>query len=177
MNAVCTIIVVASSDPFYGLPRACWRLRVPQPNAVIARHMFLSIRRDPTYLLKGLKWMTRAWVYQEAIFSIRKLIFTDQELYFKCDSLRCCEAVDMHPELLESERRAGDVHQYMFTALRRFGSNIINHIENYSKRELTYSEDTLNALSGIFQALEKLPNPSYQIQGVPIPENPRHSMT
>jgi hypothetical protein len=69
----------------------------------------------------------------------------------------------MHPELLESERRAGDVHQYMFTALRRFGSNIINHIENYSKRELTYSEDTLNALSGIFQALEKLPNPSYQI--------------
>lgn len=63
MNAVCTIIAAAGSDPSYGLPGACWRLREPRPTTAIAGHMLLSVGPNPLDLIQTSKWMTRAWVY------------------------------------------------------------------------------------------------------------------
>lgn len=106
---------------------------------------------------------------------MRKLFFTDQELYFERDSLICREAVDTHPELLENKRKPRGHPYFGLFGLRN--RDIPKHIESYSRRELTYNDDVLNALSGIFRAFEKLPSPVYQILGVPILGNPRNSMT
>jgi hypothetical protein len=40
------------------------------------------------------KWATRAWTYQEAFLSPRNIYFTADQVYFSCNILQCCEAIN-----------------------------------------------------------------------------------
>jgi hypothetical protein len=45
---------------------------------------------------------------------------------------------------------------------------IMKYVAEYSKRQLSYPEDTLKAMQGIFNVLEKSKRPVYFLMGVPI---------
>jgi hypothetical protein len=47
-------------------------------------------------------------------------------------------------------------------------NDAMRHISEFSRRELTYPEDRLNAMKGIFHLFERSKLPIYQIIGVPI---------
>jgi Heterokaryon incompatibility protein (HET) len=100
-----TIIAACGNDPTYGLPGVGHRLRDAQANAEIMHHLLVSSLSDPWEVIKASKWKTRAWTYQEAIFSTKCLFFTDQQASFECHNMYCCEAVDMCPESLHRVRK------------------------------------------------------------------------
>lgn len=166
-NAQLVIIAGAGSDPEYGLPGVGKKVRAPSPSASIAGHHLHVVPPDPNQRLEESTWMTRAWVYQEAVFSRRRLVFTDDQVYFDCDSMTCRELIDTNPELLQSKRRARNVFRtsifpmlnppffasgspdYFFTQ-----QNIKLHVKNYSSRQLTDALDVLRGILGIFRAYE-----------------------
>ena len=90
-----------------------------------------------------------------------RLIFTNQQVYFECDKLRCCEAVDTSLETLYSKKR--ERLESMFS--RPGYGSVLEHIAQYSGPELTYESDALNGMLGIFRAYERGESPTYHHWG------------
>ncbi|KAF2804856.1 HET-domain-containing protein [Mytilinidion resinicola] len=171
-HAFVTIVAAAGSDPFYGLPGVGSRARSPQPSAVIGTQTLVSTLPDPQEQVKSSTWMTRAWVYQEALFSIRRLIFTDYQVYFECNNMHCCEAIDLPLEAFHTKD-----HRRFRTCVRHgvfrggFGKRcwpLTSHIQKYTEKSLTYQSDVLRGMLGIFRAFERAKYPIHHVWGVPI---------
>lgn len=83
-NAELTIIAAIGKDPSYGLPGVGLRKRKPKPLTACAKigsHFLISIRW-PKSAVEGTRWTTRAWTYQEALLSRRRLVFTKSQMFF-----------------------------------------------------------------------------------------------
>ncbi|KAK8105238.1 hypothetical protein PG999_008597 [Apiospora kogelbergensis] len=83
-NADLTIIAAAGTNADYGLPGVGARTRHPQPQISIGNHQFVSVTINPAKSLEESTYQTRGWTYQEYFYSRRRLIFTDQQVYFEC---------------------------------------------------------------------------------------------
>ena len=169
LNAEVTIIAAAGTDPSFGLPGVGKCPRTVQPSIKLGKHHLVFSYASVQEIVSLSKWSTRAWVFQEALFSRRRLVFTEQQVHFECDDMQCNETVDTCPEEFSRPRELGDY----------FGSNNTETIERselkakimeYSKRQLSYDTDVLNAMMGIFNAYESLPKPTLNFYGVPIPQ-------
>jgi hypothetical protein len=155
-RAQLTIIAAAGSSPDHGLPGVGKRLRTPQMSRRVAKHTLRVIPCHPTGTVKTAYWNTRSWTYQEAIFSQRRLIFTDEEAYFECDGMSCRESVNFGSYVSESisEVGSGLSRTKSFPELNGIPEDIWEHISEYSKRDLSYPRDILNAIMGIFRSYE-----------------------
>jgi hypothetical protein len=86
-NAELTIIAAIGEDPSYGLPGVGQRKREPQyltACAKVGRHFLISTDARPKLAIANTKWETRAWAYQEALLSRRRLVFAKGQMYFEC---------------------------------------------------------------------------------------------
>ncbi|KAI1121411.1 heterokaryon incompatibility protein-domain-containing protein [Nemania abortiva] len=122
---------------------------------------------DPQHLVRHSHWSKRGWTFQEAVLARRRLLFTKQQVYFECNAMNCCENLHTPLDSLHVKDksrirvlfRAG-----LFDCQTQFGKmNPIDLsvdelwarycvcVEDYSKRELTYDADALNAFQGIIQ--------------------------
>ncbi|KAK1775141.1 heterokaryon incompatibility protein-domain-containing protein, partial [Copromyces sp. CBS 386.78] len=77
-----TIIAAAGEDAEYGLPGVSPPLRTPQlwttiPHGILQLHV-------PE--VGNSVWASRGWTYQEALLSRRRLVFTDRNVFFQCQS-------------------------------------------------------------------------------------------
>lgn len=112
------------------------------------------------------RWSTRAWTFQEAILSRRCLIFTEQQLYFRCLIDYCCE------DVIEGSSRKVDLHparpQVPLSSLESLLSPSLQNrmegkafekyvllIREYSSRQMTFPNDVIRAFTGIANALGK----------------------
>lgn len=82
---------------------------------------------------------TRAWTYQEGLLSRRHLIFRETGVTLRCN-IDCVS---------ESE-------------------GIFAHINEYSRRSLTFPSDSLRAFLGVLKAYERLKPPVMHVWGVPL---------
>ncbi|CAH0044988.1 unnamed protein product [Clonostachys solani] len=134
-GALFTIVAAAGSDSSFGLPGVSSRAREPQAEATINGCLLVSsVELFPGIL--SCKWKTRAWTYQEELFSNRQLIFTSHQVSFHCLQSENCE-IYTSPAVTPPG------------LLNRTGNrtcSIWEHIEQYSKRDLTYDSDSLNGL-------------------------------
>ena len=148
-----TIIAAAGEDAEYGLPGVGLRARNPQlrtdsvgvctgdwlSRPLIAYHV-------PTEDIKWFLWNTRGWTYQEALLSRRRLVFTDNFIFFQCQNMVYEESqVTSRPGL---GRTYGDL---VFPHLQHFEDHIagLSAINEFSKRDLSFDRDALDAVSGI----------------------------
>ena len=94
-NSDITIIAAAGKDPAYGLPGVSSRHRQPQPQIKIGKYSLASSLLDIRSTAMESYWNTRGWTYQESLLSTRRIIFTDQQVYYECHGMLCYEVWDL----------------------------------------------------------------------------------
>jgi heterokaryon incompatibility protein (HET) len=179
-NAIITIVAAARKDPSYGLPGVSRRERRPQLRARIRSTVFVNPWAKTRFLVADSHWATRGWTYQESVLSRRRLVFTDEQVYFECNGMSCYEAFQIPWESLHTSDRQSMEDKYLNgpdydDALFPFGvdttSNaIFNRISEYSRKSLTHQSDRLNAFLGILRAFET--QDIYHCWGTPILPSP-----
>ncbi|KAF2120863.1 heterokaryon incompatibility protein-domain-containing protein [Lophiotrema nucula] len=181
-GAYCTIVAAAGSNDRYGLPGIS-RPREQQPSVNLGQEVFVSTLRDPQNEIRNSTWMTRAWTYQEALCSARRLVFTDHQVYFECKSMHCCEAVEVPLNLLHTHDRK-TLHTWVRSGLfkndwtqgtHRFGplSTFWDVVKQYAARDMTKKCDVLNGLAGILRRFQGSPSFVYNIFGMPLYADPK----
>jgi hypothetical protein len=190
-NSEITIIAAAGKDPAYGLPGVSSRHRQPQPRVKIGKYFLASSLFDIHSTAMESHWNTRGWTYQESLLSTRRIVFTDQQVYYECHGMLCYEVWDlplrkMHTEdgqTLESKYTTSyDRHEDKHSELRVFPQGVGLHpeevyqrIDTYFRKSFSHTSDMLNAFLGILAAFEAGPLGVRNCFGTPIFPNPNVS--
>ncbi|KFA81911.1 hypothetical protein S40288_06889 [Stachybotrys chartarum IBT 40288] len=152
---------------------------------------FISTKPDPHFCIAASTWSSRAWTYQEGLFSTRRLFFTDYQLYFECNAMNTIESMKSNPRVLHTNdgqryrayHRAGrfiigNSNSYSHVRVTQSRTNhrkidIIRRcqqqIREYTKRELTNEHDILNAFAGIARYYAISTAKIASLAGIPVP--------
>ena len=163
-NAAVTIIAASGSDPGYGLPGVGPTPRKCQLQQRIGDRTFIAFPQSPPQLITKSVWMSRAWTYQEALLSRRRLFFTDEQIYFECQGL-CREE-----SFVDNKNRYFSTGERIFSQME-LGEQpwqIFRYLADYTERNLTYEQDYLNGFLGVFSYLGERRHPIRHLCGVPI---------
>jgi len=178
-----TIIAAAGETPNHGLPGVGNRRRQPQPQGIIRGHMLVSALPDPVHEIEQCKWFQRGWTYQEGLLSPRRLVFTDRQVYFECSGMYCCEALNLPLKNLHTQ----DGHRFKAEFCGKFNIGmfprgigtstweIVQRIEEYTKRQLTNPSDILKGISGILHVFKDSKTRVLHCGGLPMIPAAQHS--
>lgn len=173
-NAELTIIALAGRDPSYGLPGVGGRSRLQQPQAIIGQTTLVSSLPSLQSVMAKSTWASRGWTYQEGVMSRRRLIFTEYQVYFECMGMHCQESISIPLKTIHTRDMQGfkqschRLRAFPSHGVGRHSVQILDCIEDYSRRSLTYDSDAINAFSGILRSFEK---EDFQVQnfwGIPV---------
>lgn len=129
----------------------------------------ISTMEDPRIAIRQSEWATRGWTYQEGVLSHRRLVFIEQQMYWECNGMAKNESLDILDLYDPSHTRFadyilsgifnGDLHrvpglQYGFRssdvdAVSEQVLKLDGHIGAFTSRNLSYDNDSLNAVLGI----------------------------
>ncbi|KAJ4372250.1 hypothetical protein N0V83_004024 [Neocucurbitaria cava] len=186
-DADLTIIAAAGLDENHGLPGVGSTPRKAQPAMEIGNVTILSSMQHPHSSIRSSKWFTRGWTFQEAMLSNRRLVFTDEQVYFECNAMNCSESVytpleKLHVKDKSKQRdilRAGVFGRNGKEAFGGLNINTLHFervfprykavIEEYSARDLRYDMDSMNAIIGVTRKFESLRHPYSHVWGIPFP--------
>ena len=159
-SAVITIIAAAGDKASYGLPGVSSISRKAQPYAEIRGRLLASTMRSSQETIGSSRWATRGWTYQETALSKRRLVFTEEQVFYECKRMSCCEAISvplglLHCKTFEDGFRStiGRGYFEMFaenprTRLDTY-AKFAKQVEQFTARELSYEKDSLNAFIGV----------------------------
>ena len=173
-NAYLTIVAAAGHDADYGLPGITCQLRPPSVVAEINGQQFTSVPQLAKSVIPYSKWSSRGWTYQECVMSSRLLVLTNDEAYFECQSMNCSEAV--HTPLtavhIKSLQRLISWHNdgiIPSLAVTRYPWNdVYRYLRQFRQRSLTYPSDSLNAIQGVLNFLERIYPSLLHIWALPV---------
>lgn len=174
--AFCTIVAACGEDASFGLPGVGLTRRLEQPAIHLNGQVWVSSLRDPGPMIKTSTWASRAWTYQEGLFSRRRLIFTEEQVYFECNRSKRVETASYDFNEMEFEPMThlsaifnGGISSSSFED--GIHGNLDKHIEAYTRRTLSFQKDIINALSGVFRIFSCMPTPTRHFWGVPMDYN------
>ncbi|TGO33275.1 hypothetical protein BHYA_0255g00030 [Botrytis hyacinthi] len=176
-----TIIATAAKCPSENLPG------VSKPRIAVQKFLQLNSVRlvqwvsEIRHEIDDSVWNTRGWIYQEALLSRRRLVFTETQCYFQCDARGTwsgkggsrMESIDYD---LSTERRPPRRYRipmiflprpehYIGREVSSFGSMV----SEYTKRQLSKDSDVLPAfLSVLTMFISECSGFHAHIHGVPI---------
>ncbi|KAI8941736.1 hypothetical protein NX059_002941 [Plenodomus lindquistii] len=153
-----TIIAVAGDNAQYGLPGVSTRLRRMQGQYRATDKTSLVEIFSPDQDLSSSTWASRAWTYQEGFLPPRRLVFTDNEVFYRCQESTFQETVCYG----SGQAKSWSYIQHLLPK-GKSTMNITTILETFCHRSLTYEGDALNACLGILNALAK-----YHWWGMPI---------
>ncbi|KAK3949468.1 HET-domain-containing protein [Pseudoneurospora amorphoporcata] len=157
-----TIVAFSGEDSSCGLPGVSSTPRIPQPRFTSPIVTLLSFAPSPArQSFDSSVWMRRGWTFQEALLSRRLLLFAHDQVYFFCSSGVWVESIMPRPRMLIETEPRSRVRSATITPLRklrhpRYGCQIdislrqlMVLIGSYSKRQLSFQADALNAFRGL----------------------------
>lgn len=200
-----TIIAATGTEADQGLPGVAGKSRRNQPCVRVGHEMFVSTLPSLNWIMDGTAYNTRGWTYQEQFFSYRQLIFTKDQVHFRCPQQVVCESINIvnttkaHKRLIRA-RILDDLHdKYLrlsqlpesclvyhpdgmaeVTKISRWTKLPIltvfeHHVHVFTSRKLSYDSDSLSAIQGI---LDRFASEFYSIQYIcGIPFIPKEDMT
>ncbi|KAG4438243.1 hypothetical protein IFR05_006271 [Cadophora sp. M221] len=144
-GATVTFVAAVGSDANIGIPGI---LGVSEPRGARSR--------PGEDLVKDSEWYKRGWTFQELAFSKRRLIFTPNDVIWECSQT-------MWREYWGKAEYIGGQFPPMssrwLTTWRDPGTDVLvqygEMVEGFTKRKLTFSDDILDAFTGILVALSK----------------------
>ncbi|KAH0429803.1 hypothetical protein CcaCcLH18_08226 [Colletotrichum camelliae] len=172
-NAFVTIIAASANSSQDGLPGMSGPPR-RQETLKLGEINLVELSSVGQETVKMGKWATRGWTFQEGYLSKRRLIFTEKEVLLLCNHELVKETqagsdADPYRVMDLSHRRARSEESHatrirnsfywmMPTARGRLNwkARLQEEIEEYSSRELSHEDDSLNALLGILRYHESI---------------------
>jgi hypothetical protein len=156
-RAEATVIAAAGNDPTFGLPGFKHRERELAESVMIEDQQYTFVPPDPAHEIKSSAWNSRAWTYQEAVLSQRRLVFCEQQIYFECPGMHCYEAMQsplhlLHNPTLDGFSEWNEPGLFHVTTKQRYPlDQLFDHMAQYTERFLTNHDDILNGILGIFE--------------------------
>ncbi|KAI3316570.1 HET-domain-containing protein [Xylariaceae sp. AK1471] len=183
-TAALTIIASAGSDADAGLRGISPRTGRPiEPTRIIneSDKTTLNLSVSLPSLCEEVRrstWNSRGWTFQEQCLSQRCLYFTAEETFFNCIEVQRREGYDY------GEESSGALNVQVRTGLPWWSRNLRRdldptpyqylgdvNVQDYSRRNLTFPQDILNAFDGIFSRFKRsgdtLDVSIRQAQGIP----------
>ncbi|EEU37365.1 uncharacterized protein NECHADRAFT_86295 [Fusarium vanettenii 77-13-4] len=166
-GAKLTIISAQASDAWHGL-RGLENISEPRSLQVrtVSAGGYRFVERLE-YTTGLMPWCRRGWTFQEALFSPRRLIFSDDSVQWSCGTVVWTEDSDYDhkPRLLGSGWGVLGEEALNTTFPDITGLNQL--VEAYGTRQFTFPEDTLSAFAGFSTAISSIFLGGF-IQGLPI---------
>lgn len=171
-QAEVTFVAAAGKGPDHGLPGISRRQPKKETGIRIGQYVLRPLHASSQELLARSAWMTRAWTFQEFILSKRRLVFTDQHAFLQCQTSMMeewpasawkytfspTEFVDMGCNL--------DI-AFPFDPQLPHINQVIDHVQSYCTRQLSYPSDALNGFLGVLSMFEHGSNPVHHLWGLP----------
>jgi hypothetical protein len=154
-SACVTIVAAAGKTSADGLPGVSTVLRTAQTEIKIDGCTLFEL---PAALdsVQASAWASRGWTYQEGLLSTRCLVFTNEGVLYNCRE----RFVDENLQQLVSSETAVSMkeNKLLSTLFATTGTDcpqLQHRIVQYTERQLSYSQDSLNAILGIFADYEE----------------------
>ncbi|KAF1927882.1 HET-domain-containing protein [Didymella exigua CBS 183.55] len=182
-----TIVASTGTDPSSGLPGLSPTLRRPVHHVEVkGNHLYAIPHIAGSRDILDSRWATRGWTFQEGFLSRRRLVFTDRQAIFVCDTETYYEATTipmLHGYKSVEDREASYLREELLlenclprrqletkwadTGIKSSGMDRARaYLEQYCRRSLRFDNDALEAISG---ALYTLASESvYHISGLPF---------
>ncbi|KAF3001218.1 hypothetical protein E8E13_001726 [Curvularia kusanoi] len=164
-------IVSCSDDAEQGLPGVHKLARSLRPQLWLGDRK-LEPLYPPVYSIIRSRWITRGWTFQEYFFSRRKLFFTEEGVVLWCASMYYEEGVSRTLPNVDDDMQRIFVPDLLSSAMptkalagRTF--HFADLIREYTKRDITFEHDALNACLGILNHLG-----FKHLWGVPVYDEP-----
>lgn len=93
-GAYLTILLLSTDRASAGLSQFGRRAPYPQMKCCIDGKLLVGLGLTLSQQIWRCPWGKRAWTLQEALLSPRCLYISDQQLYFECSAMQCCESLD-----------------------------------------------------------------------------------
>lgn len=172
-QAALTIVSLGGKDASIGLPGLHPRSRHQNGLEVAPGIRLCQRTRKLSDLISKSVYNTRAWTYQERILSRRCLFFTEEQVYFQCSTeIRCEDRIEAlsHEENLVEPLGFSNRLEVSTTlkVLEKIFPYYARFVVDYSRKELSYQSDIINAFSGITAMLELRYNWKF-LGNLPIP--------
>ena len=171
-NSELTIIAAAVDGPNFALPGVRSGSR-GEPPFHIGQYTLTPFNLMVKKEVNESKWASRGWTYQEALLARRRLIFTKTQMYFQCKTMHCLEGIEVSPETMHTKDLDEMVINRLLQALPdhsvgRNADDIIQRIQEFCARTLSYDSNALHAFQGIFRQFEDREKLVENLWGVPI---------
>ncbi|TGO42378.1 hypothetical protein BHYA_0009g00570 [Botrytis hyacinthi] len=154
-KAYVTIIAAAGKTAADGLPGISTIPRRAQMETKIGGCTFLEL---PSILdfTRASTWAQRGWTYQEGLLSTRCLVFTERGVLYHCRGRYSEESVQqLIPPNAAAFMSHCDLLKTLFAPNLTFNTELEHQIVEYTRRHLSYPQDSLNAFLGIFAEYER----------------------
>lgn len=158
-RALFTIMATSGSSASSGLPGL-----TKGPRDIVQRVVEVD---DGVFLMECLKHSyfenqgsplnMRGWTYQERLLSRRALIFTQEQIYWRCASTTRFEETVLEPRTPKLVIECNDFgcNELLDFGPKKFeGLSINDYVTEFSNRQLTNHSDALDAFSGIIRRME-----------------------
>lgn len=173
-----TVVAAAGSNPAYGLPGVLPNSRKHPRQKVKNPVRIYEVPQTSGFEDVAMStWASRAWTYQENFLSRRRLVFTDRQVMYVCNTSTYFEATtkpylgmpdyaypseDAFADFWFPQRKAKDGRTNDQSPMSRAQ----NYLSGYSARTLRFDSDALYAIAGALNTLTK--EGVYHLWAVPV---------
>jgi hypothetical protein len=128
-----------------------------------------NFTHNPWELVDSSVWNSRAWTFQESLFSSCRIFFTAEQVIFNCSYGWNCESIEPIQPLNDPDNHRIKWFKHHEPPIFNNSKGVIHYlIRQYSHRRLSFSKDVLHAFSGVLHAYENLNSPVKHLWGIPI---------
>ena len=168
ISAELTLIAAAGDDPSFGLPGVSKKRKMRYRDATVGDVCVSYIPPTVHRAITQSRWFTRGWTFQEGYLARRRLYFTDSAVLFVCNQTQEYEGFQRCVSESEAYLLNGTLNPHAIGARSASGlSEVMQLIEQYSARGLSYDHDALNAIFGVLNYHRAMVPPVDTLWGIP----------
>jgi heterokaryon incompatibility protein (HET) len=168
-----TIIAACSKNSSEGLAGVDSLSRIPQKEVTIGSTMLLQVLPHAADTLLSSTWASRGWTFQEGYLSKCRIIFSDHEVSFLCNSTYRSESL-LQTIDFRDDPSWNPIEPFVdLMPAIHYGNHDVpamigRQIAQYSRRKLTFAADKLDACLGLVSSPPSSLVPYHHVSGVPV---------